>query len=136
MKSDILKSEELSSLGKSRTQRGLFDAFLDAARLNGPNTEIVVDGDGRKLSYSDLRRASFALGLPLRRLSKDNDNIGILLPTGAGAAISFLAIHAAGRTPAMLNFTSGIRNLKDAVATGPIPIVLTAHKFVEIAGYV
>ena len=74
MKSDVLKSEELSSLGKSRTQRGLFDAFLDAARLNGPNTEIVVDGDGRKLSYSDLRRASFALGLPLRRLSKDNDN--------------------------------------------------------------
>ena len=133
MKSDVLKSEELSSLGKSRTQRGLFDAFLDAARLNGPNTEIVVDGDGRKLSYSDLRRASFALGLPLKRLSKDNDNIGILLPTGAGAAISFLAIHAAGRTPAMLNFTSGIRNLKDAVATGPIPIVLTAHKFVEIA---
>ena len=95
MKSDVLKSEELSSLSKSRTRRGLFDAFLDAARVNGPNTEIVVDGDGRKLSYSDLRRASFALGMPLKRLTKDNDNIGILLPTGAGAAISFS--HSCGR---------------------------------------
>ena len=134
MKNDTLKSENLSELRKSRTRRGVFDAFLDASRVHGSNMGVVIDGDGRELNYSDLMRASFALGLPLRNLTKKNDNIGILLPTGAGAAISFLAIHAAGRTPAMLNFTSGIRNLKDALATGPIPIVLTAHKFIEIAG--
>jgi len=95
---------------------------------------VIIDGDGRKFCYADLRRASFALSAPIKKHTRGDENIGIFLPTGAGAIIAFLSIHAAGRVPAMLNFTAGIKNLKAAAHTAPFDTIITAHKFIEIAG--
>lgn len=130
----ILEADALSARGQKRIQRNLFEAFIDACKTNGSNKEIITDGDGRKFNYGELLRAAFALSSPIKKQTKSNENVGILLPTGAGAIIAFLSIHAAGRTPAMLNFTAGIRNLKAAVKTAPLSTVITAHKFIEIAG--
>ena len=129
-----MKSDDLSKRGQRRIKRDLFEAFLDACKTHGPKTKILTDGDGRILSYGDLRKASFALSAPLRNITEPDEAVGILLPTGAGAVIAFLSIHAAGRIPAMLNFTSGIKNLKAASETAPLKTVVTAHKFVELAG--
>jgi len=129
-----LKSEDLSKRGQKRIRRSVFGAFLEAAKAHGPKKKIIIDGDGRELTYADLRRAAFALSSPIRKMSEPDENIGILLPTGAGSVIGLLAVHAAGRTPAMLNFTAGVKNLKAAAATAPLKTVITAHKFIEIAG--
>ncbi|MGJ8559199.1 MAG: AMP-binding protein [Litorimonas sp.] len=129
-----LKSEDLSVRGQDRIQRNLFDAFLEACKTQGLKKGIVTDGDGRTLNYGELLRAAFALSAPLRKRTGSNDNIGILLPTGVGAVIALLSIHAAGRVPAMLNFTAGIKNLKAAINTAPISTIVTAHKFIDIAG--
>ena len=56
-----------------------------------------------------------------------------MLPTGAGAVVSFFAISAYGRVPAMLNFTAGAAGLKSAVRTAKIKRVVTAHRFIELA---
>ena len=134
METEILKSEELSKRGQKRIRRSLFQAFLDAAQTHGANTKIVTDGDGRELTYGEIRRAAFALSVPLKKMTTAGEKIGILLPTGAGAVIAFFAVHAAGRTPAMMNFTAGVKNLKAAAKTAPFTKVLTAHKFIEIGG--
>jgi len=34
----------------------------------------------------------------------------------------------------MLNFTAGMKNLKAAADTAPFDTIITAHKFIEIAG--
>jgi acyl-[acyl-carrier-protein]-phospholipid O-acyltransferase/long-chain-fatty-acid--[acyl-carrier-protein] ligase len=115
-------------------QRGLFSAFLEACKAQGSDKEIVIDGDGKKLRYADLSRAAFALSAPIKKATRGDENVGILLPTGAGSVIAFLSIHAAGRTPAMLNFTAGIKNLRAAADTAPFDTIVTAHKFIEIAG--
>lgn len=128
------KSEDLAQTGQDRIRRNLFDAFLEACKTQGADREIVTDGDGRQFTYGELRRAAFAISSPLRKTTKPSDNIGILLPTGAGAVIALLSIHAAGRVPAMLNFTAGLKNLTAAIKTAPIATVVTAHKFIEIAG--
>lgn len=130
----ILKSEALSKRGQKRIRRNLFEAFLDACKTQGPKAKILTDGDGRVFTYQDLSRAAFALSSPLKKVTEADENVGILLPTGAGAVIALLSIHAAGRTPAMLNFTAGIQNLRAAVKTAPLKTVITAHKFVEIGG--
>lgn len=130
----FLKSEDLSADAQKRIQRSLLEAFLDVCKIYGPDKKIVTDGDGRVLTYSELRRGAFALSSPLKRKTNPEDNIGIFLPTGAGAVIALLSIHAAGRIPAMLNFTAGIKNLKAAVKTAPLSTIVTAHKFIEIAG--
>lgn len=134
MDTTALKSDDLSVRGQDRIQRNLFEAFLDACKTQGLKTPIITDGDDRKFTYGELLRAALALSSPLRKRTNTSDNIGILLPTGAGAVIALLSIHAAGRVPAMLNFTAGIKNLKAAIKTAPISTVVTAHKFIEIAG--
>lgn len=134
MSEEILFSESLSKRGQRRIRRSLFEAFLDACKTQGTKKHILTDGDGRKLTYAELRRAAFALSSPLAKHTEGEENVGILLPTGAGAVIGLLSVHAAGRTPAMLNFTGGIKNLKAAAATAPFKTIVTAHKFIEIAG--
>lgn len=134
MDSPVLQSDTLSRKRQRRIRRNLLDAFIDACRTNGAKTDILVDGDGRSLTYSEIRRAMFALSGPLKNKTVDGETVGILLPTGAGAVIALLALHAAGRTPAMLNFTAGIKNLRAASETAPLKTVVTAHKFVELAG--
>ncbi len=132
--SDILKSEPLSALGQKRLRRNLLAAFIAASRTHGKSTAILTDGDGKSYSYADLLRAAFALSAPLKTQTGRDETIGILLPTGAGAIISLLSVHAAGRVPAMLNFTAGIANLKAAIYTAPLKTILTSRKFIELGG--
>ena len=130
----ILHSEPLQKRARARINRTLPEAFLDACKTHGAKTPIVTDGDGRVLSYGEIRRAMFALSGPLKRATEGQTAVGVLLPTGAGSLIALLALHAAGRTPAMLNFTAGPANLKAACETAPLKTVVTAHKFVELGG--
>jgi len=111
METTFSKSAELSKRGQRRIRRNLFEAFIDAGRTHGKSKPILTDGDGKTFTYNDILRASFALSTPLKQVTDDKEPVGILLPTGAGAVIALLSIHAAGRIPAMLNFTAGIKNL-------------------------
>jgi len=122
--SDILHAENLSASAHQRTQRDLFFAFIDAAKKHGKDKEVIIDGDGRKFRYADLMQAAFALSVPIKKNTRGDENVGILLPTGAGAVIAFLSIHAAGRVPAMLNFTAGMKNLKAAADTAPFDTII------------
>ncbi|MEO1014648.1 MAG: AMP-binding protein [Pseudomonadota bacterium] len=115
-----------------KSRRSIFSAFLATARRKGAKALALIDGDGRKFTYGDLTKASFALSGPIARLSKPNERLGVLLPTGAGATIAIFAAHARGRVPAMLNFTAGVRNIKAAAKAAEVTQVLTAKKFIEI----
>ena len=134
METKILHAETLSKRAQRRIRRGLFEAFLQSCKTHGADKKILTDGDGRQLTYAEIRRAAFALSSPLKKQSVRGENIGILLPTGAGAVIALMSVHAASRIPAMLNFTAGAKNLKAAAKTAPLKTVITAHKFVELAG--
>ncbi len=114
-------------------QRPLFDALLDAARRYGLKKPILEDQDRKPLTYQDLIRASFALGRKLAAISAPREHVAIMLPSSAGAVVTFFALHAIGRTPTMLNFTSGLRNLRAACKLAGIRTVLTSHRFVEQA---
>ena len=109
----------------------IFDALLDAARKYGPSKPILEDQERTPLSYNDLIRASFALGRKIAALTKPGERVGVLLPSSSGAAVTFFALQAYGRTPAMLNFTAGLRNLRAAVKLAGVRRVLTSHRFIE-----
>ncbi|WP_084396125.1 AMP-binding protein [Henriciella aquimarina] len=115
-----------------RTHIDIFSAILRAEKEFGGSKVAIVDGDEREFTYKEIIRASFALGSKLKSMTKRNEVVGIMLPTGAGAVIAFLSVLAAGRTPAMLNFTAGAANLKAAMRAASISKVLTAHRFVEL----
>jgi len=113
-------------------QKAIFDALLDARDKYGAKKLILEDQDRNPLSYTDLVRASFALGRKIAAMTKPGEHVGVLLPSGAGAVVTFFALHAFGRVPTMLNFTAGLRNLRAACELAGVKRVLTAHKFIEL----
>jgi acyl-[acyl-carrier-protein]-phospholipid O-acyltransferase/long-chain-fatty-acid--[acyl-carrier-protein] ligase len=114
-------------------QRGLFDALLDARDKFGGKKLIIEDIGRQPLSYTDLIRASFALGRRISRMTTLGEHVGVLLPSSVGVAVTFFGLHAFGRVPTMLNFTAGLRNLRTACRVAGVKRVLTAHRFIEQA---
>ncbi len=115
----------------SQAQMSLFDALVDASRKYGAKKPILEDQERNPLTYTDLIRAAFALGRKIAGFTAKGERVGIMLPASSAAVVTFFALHAFGRTPTMLNFTSGIRNLKAACELAGVKRVLTSHRFVE-----
>jgi len=120
-----------SPFDPSKSRRLLFDALVEAAKTYGLRKEILEDQERRPLSYLDLIRASFALGRKLAAITGPGEPVGVLLPSSAGAVVTFFALHAIGRVPVMLNFTAGIRNVRVATRHAGVKRVLTSHRFIE-----
>ncbi len=109
----------------------LFDALVDARQTFGAKKPILEDQERNPLTYTDLIRAAFALGRKIASFTKPGERVGVMLPASSASVVTFFALHAFGRTPAMLNFTSGIRNLKGACELAGVKRVLTSHRFIE-----
>ena len=112
--------EEIVPFDSTRAEKPVFRALTEARSQYGGKKPAIVDGDERVLTYDEVVRASFALGHALKKGTRPGESVGIMLPSGAGAVISFFAISAYGRVPAMLNFTSGAAGLKSAIRTAQI----------------
>ncbi len=124
-----------NSLDLAPAQTTLFEALLAARKRLGGGRQALTDGDERTLTYDEIIRAAFALGNALKRGTQPGENIGILLPTGVGSILSFFALSAYGRVPAMLNFTAGQQNLTAALDAAAITRVITAHKFIAVGKF-
>ena len=125
--------EDIIAFDMVRTKKSLFQALADARSLYGGKRPIVVDGDERVYTYDDIFRAALALGNALKKGTKARDAVGVMLPTRSGAVISFFAVSAFNRVPAMLNFTSGSSGIISAIRTAKIKRVVTAKRFIELA---
>jgi acyl-[acyl-carrier-protein]-phospholipid O-acyltransferase/long-chain-fatty-acid--[acyl-carrier-protein] ligase len=124
---------EPSAYNPARARRSLFTALVEARAAHGDRHLVLVDGEGRVLSYGQILRSAFALGRGLTAGTKPGDAVGVLLPTGMGAVVAVYALWAFGRVPAMLNFTAGQQNLKSALTAAMVQRVVTAHRFIELA---
>lgn len=116
----------------NRIRKSVFAALLESRGRFGGKKIAAIDADGRELSFDDLVKAAFALGHALKPGTEKGEAVGVLLPTGVGAIVSFYAISAYGRVPAMLNFTAGARALKAACTACKAKRIVTARRFIEL----
>ncbi|MBU1347463.1 MAG: AMP-binding protein [Alphaproteobacteria bacterium] len=119
-------------LDPSAGEESLFDALI-AARATYGDKEILEDQDRKPLTYTGLIRAAFVLGRKIAAMTQPAERVGILLPSSMGVVVTFFGLHAFGRVPVMLNFTSGERNLKAAIEASGLKKILCARRFVEQA---
>ncbi len=115
-------------------RNSLFHALAAARAEHGGATVALVDGEERQLTYDEIIQAAFALGSALTPGTRSGEAVGVMLPTGAAAALTFFALTAFGRVPTMLNFTSGLASLKSALHTAQVRRVVTARRLVDVAG--
>ena len=114
-------------------QRTLFQSILDAQRVHGRKHLIVDDIQREPLSYEKLIMRSLILGKALSRDTQKGEAAGILLPNTSNTVVTFLALQAYARVPAMLNFTIGYKGMLSACETARIKTVYTSRRFVDYA---
>ncbi len=107
--------------------------FVKNAKLQGKKSVFVDGVSGNKVSYS---KALVAM-LLLRGKFKDysGKNVGVLVPTSSGAMLSMLALLACGKTPVMINYTSGAkRNCEHAKVRCDVKRIITAQALLTKLG--
>jgi len=112
-------------------RRTLHAAFEASARARGLWRAAVEDPLSGPMNLRMFRIAVAVLARKIAALSEPGETIGVMLPNASAAALTFMALQAAGRVPAMLNFTSGAHNLTAACNETRIRLVLTSRVFVD-----
>jgi long-chain-fatty-acid--[acyl-carrier-protein] ligase len=104
------------------------EAFLMSAdRLS--NHVAIADEISGVLDWKKLKMACLALSQIIKELP--SKNIGIMLPASNAATITTFATLLANKTPVMLNWTVGKKNLEHAVETAKISTVLSSSSFLD-----
>ncbi len=92
-------------------RRTLHDAFEAEARRTGLSRIVVEDPLAGPLTMRMFRIGVSVLARKIAAISAPGETVGLMLPNANGAAVTFMALQAAGRVAAMLNFTAGPINL-------------------------
>ncbi len=114
-------------------KKPLFQSLLDEKHIHGRFHEIAEDAKRQPVNYGQFIMRSFILGKKLAEVTAAKEFVGFMLPNSVASVISFFALQAYGRVPAMLNFSVGEKNLISACKTAEIKTVVTAKEFIEAA---
>jgi len=116
----------------SRFEKTLMHSLIEAKAIHGSNHLIAEDIERKPLSYGQFIMRSFILGNLINRLIPREPTIALLLPNAVSTALSFFALQAYGKTPAMLNFTAGSSALQSACKAAKISHIITARRFIAL----
>jgi len=123
--------EEMSFAAQKPTT--IFDAFLEAVELYGRDAEIVEDIKFEPTTYKGLLRGALALGRLTSRFTAEGEITGVMMPNAAPTAMLLLGMFASKRVPAMINFTSGVEGMRNAIQVARIKTIFTSRVFLEKA---
>jgi len=127
---DLMHKLAYSSFNQRTT---LYSALIDASKSFGKKHEIIEDISRDKLNYQQLILRSILLSLLIKKQTKADEHIGVLLPNVNASPVFFFALQFIGRIPAMLNFTSGSLAVNRACETAQIKTIYTSKRFIENA---
>lgn len=91
-----------------------------------PSRPILADS-GQMLTGAAFWTRAVVLSLFLRRRVGSGQSLGIMLPASPAAAICWLAVLLSGNTPVMLNWTTGVRNLRHALSLTHVHHLISAR---------
>jgi acyl-[acyl-carrier-protein]-phospholipid O-acyltransferase / long-chain-fatty-acid--[acyl-carrier-protein] ligase len=99
-----------------------------------PGVNVLEDVSHTKLSY---RRLTAAVQVMSRELDKhlgfENTRVGVLLPNANAMPVALMALWAVGKTPAILNYSTGTNTMMACADIAGLKQIITSHSFVERA---
>lgn len=104
------------------------DLFLDQVRRHGGQAVLADTLAGVK-TFRDVATAAMVLTPIFRNLP--GQYLGIMLPAGVTATLAYVSALLAGKTPVMVNWTLGSRNLLHSLASLDVQRVVTARRLVS-----
>lgn len=113
-------------------KKTLFQSMLDQCHIHGRRHIIIEDSSRKPLNYGQFVSRCFILGNKIAANTKKGEYTGVMLPNMVTSIVTFFALQAYGRVPAMLNFSTGEKNLISACKTAKIKTVITSKRFVTL----
>ena len=104
------------------------EAFLKSARQS-PDRPVIADQTAGVKTYRDIVLALFVLKPLFEKMP--GERLGVMLPASATAGIVYLAALFAGKTPVMINWTVGERNINYLVELMGLSSIVTAKRLVD-----
>lgn len=113
--------------------KSLFAALIDGAKIGIRHKAKIEDSSRVPLSYRQFIARCFILGRQIKRQTQVEEHVGVMMPTTVAGMVTFFALHAYQRIPAMLNFSMGFYHLFAACKTAEISTIYTSKQFIETA---
>ena len=112
----------------------LFRALIEASDFAGRGLRALEDVNRKGVSFSTLLTGSFLLGKKFSAFTAEGENVGVLLPNMNACALTIFGLMAYGRVPAMINFSSGVKNILSACRSAALKTVITSKLFIAKGG--
>ncbi|HTG44588.1 MAG TPA: AMP-binding protein, partial [Verrucomicrobiae bacterium] len=110
--------------------KNLLAAVSEMARLQ-PSKIILEDALRQQLSYRRLLTGAELLGKVVSRVAAPHENrIGVLLPNINALPVLLFGLWHTGRTPAILNFSTGTATMLACAQLAGFRLVVTSRSFV------
>ncbi|MBC8208621.1 MAG: AMP-binding protein [Desulfobulbaceae bacterium] len=108
----------------------LHHRFIDVAKKMGDKLAINDRSTDRQVTYSRALIATLILSRIFKKF--DKGFIGIMIPTSAGCALTNIGILMSGRTPVMINYSTGAEaNCKYAQQKCDFKTIITSRALLE-----
>ncbi len=106
--------------------------YLLRAFRRYPRNLCMADTTGVRLTYRQaLLRAVVLSRLLRRKLDRDEQMVGVILPPSVGGCMTNLSLIFMGKVPVNLNFTASQEAIESAVAQCGIRTILTSRKLLS-----
>ncbi len=132
-----LRDEMVSQQFRIEFEQGPKTVLAALAEIVGaqPNRLALEDPTLTKLSYRKIALATEVLaGLWRRRLGREvGERVGVLLPNANATPLALFSLWRAGKTPAILNFSSGVPTMTACAKLAGVTRVVTSRRFIELA---
>ena len=111
----------------------LHHRFIRIAKEYGEKTAFIDRSANKRISYSRALIASLILSDKFNR--NDKGFIGIMIPSSAGCALSVIGALMSGRTPVMINYSTGAaENAEYAQKHCDFKTIITSRALLERIG--
>ena len=102
-----------------------------ARAKSAPFARAVADASGTDLNGIKMVSAVLLFAKKLKPLLKEEENVGVLLPSSAAGAIVNMALFVLGKRPVNLNYTLPSEAMAAAVDKAGLKSVITSEKFLK-----
>lgn len=106
----------------------VLEAFLATAR-RFPSRVVVADQGSGVRSFRDLVTAMLLLRKEFQNYS--GEYVGVMLPASVAAVVTYLALLFSGKTPVLVNWTTGPRGVEHCLEQLSVKHVVSARKLFQ-----
>lgn len=111
----------------------LYDELYNGLKKFGYIPNLIEDSFRNKTSNIGLIYKSIVLSILLKKKLNSEEVVAIMLPNAVATVIIFFALQYLNKTVSIINFTSGIKNIKSSLSISKVKKIITSRTFIEQA---